>query len=117
MSRRLPSCIRLGQERRDTPIDSAHIGLADDRLIRSELDERASRMAWAAGDPAAADARAEAAMTGFESLGSRTPRLGCSGGSGVLDWQAGRVDDAIRRMEAAMTALSGDILNPRPSDP
>ena len=84
------------------------IGLADDPLVRSELGERASRMAWTAGDPAAARVRAEAAMAGFESLGLSHPAARVLGWVGFLDWQGGRVDEAIRRMEAALSVLSGD---------
>ncbi len=84
------------------------IGLADDPLVKSELAERASRMAWAAGHPAAARAHAEAAMTGFESLGLSHPAARVLGWVGFLDWQGGHVDDAIGRMESALSVLSGD---------
>ena len=82
--------------------------LAEDALEKGELLERAGQMAGSRAQLARAEGHYSHAIELFEQNGQTHPAARVAARLGEVEWQTGRLDDALERMERAYGVLSGD---------
>jgi class 3 adenylate cyclase/tetratricopeptide (TPR) repeat protein len=82
--------------------------LADDPRAEAELHERAGEMAQISARPEEATAQYEQSIELFERLGATHPAARVSARLGEVEWQRGRLAQAVERMERAFGVLSND---------
>jgi class 3 adenylate cyclase/tetratricopeptide (TPR) repeat protein len=80
--------------------------LADDALIRADLEDRAGRMAWRRGRAEEARAFFEQAHATFEEAGLSHPAARLSARLADIDHREGHLAEAVARLEQALRTLS-----------
>jgi predicted ATPase/class 3 adenylate cyclase len=80
--------------------------LVDDPLPRAALTERAGRMAVRAGDPTTARALLESARAVFAESGAALSAAQIDAVLAEIDFESGRVSQAVARLQAALAALA-----------
>jgi class 3 adenylate cyclase/tetratricopeptide (TPR) repeat protein len=82
--------------------------LADEPLVRAELDEMAGRMAWRRGRTDEAVALLGEAMRVLEQAGLKRPAARIAGLLAEIDFSSGHAPQAVERLEHALEDLGAD---------
>jgi tetratricopeptide (TPR) repeat protein len=80
--------------------------LADDPLVKADLLDRAGRMAWMGGDAEGSTHLFEESIALYESQGQAQDAARVSGGLADVESAAGRLSQAIERLERAFEIVS-----------
>ncbi len=83
-------------------------GLADDAVVRAELDDRAGRMAWRRGRPEEAVELFDRALAVFEAEGLIRQAARIAAVLAEIDFRTGRGREGIARLQRALEALSAE---------
>ncbi len=87
------------------------IELTDDVASLAELHGRAGVTSWAAGHPDAATAHLEEAISLHESLGEARAAARMTARLAEVDWNLGRTESALARLDSVFETLSRDPPN------
>ena len=82
--------------------------LAEEALVRAELDDRAGRMAWRRGRADEAVALLGEALAVFEPEGLTRQAARIAATLAEIDFRAGHTSEAVARLERTLEALAGE---------
>ena len=82
--------------------------LADDPLVRADLEDRAGQMAWRRGRADEARALFGKALQIFDAHGLKRPAARTAAVLAEMDYRGGHTSDSIARLEQALGSLAGE---------